>query len=96
MDAPSQVIREPNGTLRAIYDRGAVRSPKPGDGETVLVRLGDFMDAKDHKQRHVELHRALDELFADFITHGGGRTTNTILDLIEWSCKQTISPDHEE
>ena len=29
MDAPSQVIREPDGTIRAVYNRGAVRSPKP-------------------------------------------------------------------
>lgn len=53
------------------------------------------MDTEEHRQRHIELHCALDELFADFITEGGGRTTNTILDLIKWSQKQTISPDHE-
>ena len=29
MDAPSQVIREPDGTILAIYNRGAVRPPKP-------------------------------------------------------------------
>jgi len=51
---------------------------------------------KEHKERHVELHKNLDELFADFITHAGGRTTNTILDLIKWSFKQTEQPDHEQ
>lgn len=47
-----------------------------------------------HKNRHQQLHSSLDELFADFIEHGEGRTTSTILDLIDWSYTQTQNPDH--
>ncbi len=53
------------------------------------------MTPKEHKERHIKLHKNLDELFADFIAHTDGRTTNTILDLIEWSFKQAKQPDHE-
>jgi len=53
------------------------------------------MTLGEHKIRHIELHKALDELFADFIRHGNGRTGNTIMDLIMWSFKQTENPDHE-
>ena len=48
-----------------------------------------------HRARHIELHKSLDELFADYITHGSGRTSDTILDLINWSYKQTDAPDHD-
>ncbi len=54
------------------------------------------MTTKEHIKVHQKLHESLDELFADFITHGHGRTTNTILDLINWSHMQTIQPDHVE
>ena len=49
-----------------------------------------------HTKRHGLLHKHLDELFADFVLHAGGRTTSTILELIKWSHQQEISPDHEE
>ena len=42
------------------------------------------------------LHRHFDELFADFILHNNGGTTNTMLDLIIWSSKQTQNIDHQE
>lgn len=46
-----------------------------------------------HRQRHVQLHRALDELLADFIAHTKGPTlSRPIKDLIEWSYQQTIEP----
>uniref|UniRef100_A0A6H2A3X6 Uncharacterized protein n=1 Tax=viral metagenome TaxID=1070528 RepID=A0A6H2A3X6_9ZZZZ len=53
------------------------------------------MNKKEHIKRHKELHRALDELFADFITHRQGGTENTIIELIEWSHKQTENPTEE-
>jgi hypothetical protein len=37
----------------------------------------------------------LDELFADWIEHGNGGTQQTVLELIQWSHKQTQGPDHE-
>jgi len=54
------------------------------------------MEESEHIKRHNELHQSLDELFADFITHGGGGTENTILELITWSHAQTIKPDHKD
>ena len=59
------------------------------------MNQGGDMTLGEHKIRHIELHKALDELFADFIRHGNGRTGNTIMDLIMWSFKQTENPDHE-
>ena len=54
------------------------------------------MTPEKHKERHVLLHKQLDELFADFILHTGGRTSSTIFALIKWSHQQTIKPDHRE
>ena len=61
------------------------------------------LTAEEHKQRHVELHRALDELFADYFSHGhdfdkdGPKLTQIpIITLIKWSNKQAQGPDHED
>ena len=51
-------------------------------------------DSKTHKQRHIELHKAVDELLADFITNANGRPSMEIFALLEWSHKQTQEPDH--
>ncbi len=52
------------------------------------------MTPEEHKARHVELHRALDELIADWI---GSTTklpsTSTVLELMEWSHGQTLATD---
>lgn len=53
------------------------------------------MDKKDHKKRHIELHQSLDELLADLFMNTQHRTNSTIKDLMEWSYKQTLDPDHE-
>lgn len=53
------------------------------------------MKKDEHKQRHIELHKALDELFADYITHHPGKsrfTKVTIGELLEWTYEQTINP----
>ncbi len=57
------------------------------------------MTPEKHKKRHQELHKAVDELFADYITHHPeqiGFTSMPIMQLLEWSAKQMESPDHEE
>ena len=54
------------------------------------------MDQAKHKRRHQELHKKLDELFADWIVHGGGGIQKPIIELIEWSYRQTKEPDHEQ
>jgi hypothetical protein len=55
------------------------------------------MNRIEHKQRHVELHRALDELIADWITHTDKRPSSaTVFDLMSWSHEQTQNPTEEE
>lgn len=55
------------------------------------------MNNEEHRQRHIKLHRYLDELFADWIEQNpdlDGYTNQPIKVLMEWSHKQTIEPDH--
>lgn len=58
-----------------------------------LVRQRRFLRG-DHRERHVMLHRYLDELLADYLTHN--RTAlpshTPISDLMTWSHQQTIEP----
>ena len=57
------------------------------------------MTKKQHAQRHVELHKALDELFADYIAQHPEQfsfTQTPIIDLIKWSSKQLEEPDHDD
>ena len=54
-------------------------------------------DKKVHQRRHEKLHTALDELVADFITHTKKRPSETaIIELIQWSYEQTITPTEGE
>lgn len=54
------------------------------------------MTPDEHRFRHVELHAALDELVADFITHRNRMPSkSTILELMEWSHQQTRTPTEE-
>lgn len=48
---------------------------------------------EQHRLRHVALHSSLDELVADFARHTGKLFSQaTLLELMEWSHAQTISP----
>lgn len=54
------------------------------------------MTREEHIKRHRELHRALDELLADFIQCNPWKLeflTTPLKELLEWSYKQTIDPD---
>jgi len=52
------------------------------------------MTPEEHRTRHAELHRALDELTADWIGSTGSLPSkSTVLDLIQWSHAQTLQPD---
>jgi len=49
----------------------------------------------EHRARHAELHKAPDELFADFIRHHPQvqrPTQQHIQTLLEWSYQQSHSP----
>ena len=57
----------------------------------------DKMTKADHKKRHEELHRALDELTADFMMHTNSLPSQTtIIRLMEWSHQQCQNPDELE
>ena len=48
---------------------------------------------EEHKQRHIELHKYLDELLADFIKHTGKLLDETNLTtFLDWSYQQTQNP----
>jgi len=55
-------------------------------------------DELKHKKRHIELHNALDELFADYINHHPNETQFTempLMKLLAWSNEQTKNPTEE-
>ena len=55
------------------------------------------MTPEEHKKRHLELHRALDELFADFIEQHPTQGTflrMPLQSLLTWSAAQIAGPDH--
>jgi len=58
-----------------------------------MVKHTEKISEMDHKARHVELHKMLDELAADFISQTGKRLNNsTCIELLEWSYQQTQQP----
>lgn len=47
----------------------------------------------EHRLRHKQLHKSLDELSADFINHTGKLLSETtIMELMIWSFEQTKNP----
>ena len=51
---------------------------------------------EEHIKQHQELHQALDELSADFIDKTGKFPSDTtLMEFIEWSHRQTITPETE-
>lgn len=47
-----------------------------------------------HKTRHLELHKAFDELLADYLAQNRDArpSTTSVLDLMQWSHQQSIKP----
>jgi len=53
-----------------------------------------IIDKKEHIKRHKMLHRYFDELVADYVNHTNEFLAGaSIMDLMEWSSKQTKCPD---
>ncbi len=53
------------------------------------------MTTEEHKQRHVELHQSLDELFADYIVHHPDEVTYVnmpLSKLLAWASEQKENP----
>jgi len=59
--------------------------------------MAETLSREDHMKRHVELHRAFDELLADFLVHNRKKapSTTTVLELAQWSNRQTRDPDED-
>lgn len=64
--------------------------------------MAERLTPEEHKTRHLELHQALDELYADYLAHNLPRAGDplkadffpvSLNDLMAWSFKQTQSPD---
>lgn len=55
------------------------------------------LTAKEHRDRHIELHKALDELITDFIMHTGNLPSKTgLMLLMEWSAEQAQEPTESD
>jgi len=50
------------------------------------------MTREEHIQRHIELHKALDELLADWIRHTNGSLYDPLDGFLKWSFEQTKDP----
>jgi len=50
---------------------------------------------EEHKKRHIELHKALDELATDYLVQHGGKIPShtTIMELMTWSNEQQKNPN---
>jgi len=55
------------------------------------------MNKEEHIARHEILHRELDELVADMITHTKMLPSKTtVMELMQWSCQQKSEPAEDE
>jgi len=51
------------------------------------------MTRKQHIARHKKLHKCLDELLADWLSHTGKfLTKTTVMEFLQWSFRQTKNP----
>ena len=51
------------------------------------------MTHKEHRERHVLLHKSLDELLADWLTHDSAASIDRpLIELMKWSHGQTEKP----
>lgn len=63
--------------------------------ERLAETAGDeIVSEEKHKERHVLLHKCLDELLADYLRHHSGAllSETSIFQLTDWSLEQTRNP----
>jgi hypothetical protein len=55
------------------------------------------MTREEHQQEHIALHRAFDQLVADFLMHHPAAlpSETTLKQLMEWSYRQTVDPESD-
>ena len=70
---------------------GKAEDISPAWTERLIEALEYVIDSEpEHKERHIELHKMLDELVADFISKTGQRLSKTtVLNFVKWSYEQT-------
>ena len=67
---------------------------KQQNSEKVVEQSSQIDTIFKHKDRHIVLHKCLDELIADFIMHTNKfPSKTTLMELMEWSYKQQINTD---
>ena len=55
------------------------------------------MTKKEHKEKHIELHRMLDELVGDYISHTGKLPSRTtVMELMNWANDQAMKPTEKK
>lgn len=59
-----------------------------------IVSEARIMTKEEHRQRHEFLHKAFDELLADFLMHNreARPSSSTLIELMNWSHQQTLDP----
>jgi phage terminase large subunit GpA-like protein len=59
------------------------------------AKVSNFLElvSEYHKDCHIQLHKSLDILIADFISHTGKHLlTTNLMELMKWSYLETINP----
>lgn len=88
-------LRMSRRAFNAASGKSSIRDSLTRGRLDAVVRRGveDNMTQDEHKERHEELHKKLDELVADFIGHTGRLPSQTtVMELINWSYQQTQEP----
>jgi hypothetical protein len=81
---------------RNSYDMDCTMQIGNCPGCTPIIVKG-MSKNKAHKNRHAELHNALDELAADFLDHTRKLLSKTtVLELLAWSCEQMKKPTEKK
>lgn len=65
----------------------------------VIIEGDDIREVfpQDHKKRHVVLHKCLDELLGDYISHIGITPSDiNFMEFLKWSSEQTQNPTEKE
>lgn len=85
------------GLLAFIESGNGIAKKKAKKELEEMAKKADAMKTKiSHKKRHIELYKALDELFADYIKHHPDKikfAKMPLIDLIDWSFEQTKNPN---
>lgn len=65
------------------------------NGNSSAAQTLPELPQSQHRRRHVQLHRGLDELIADFLRHNPRAlpSRTTLMRLMKWSHEQTFNPE---